>query len=246
MRSALAMVVVLVFATPQRADAMCGSPRWVGTESSAVPTRGALYVYDDILEYKPHQQEVSWNGTPGVAVQSKVAKAVVRIDYAGVAGSELVVNGVAYRLTAEWRAPVETPSVVRWWHHEHKWTCSSSDTLNVEISQPTAAVRVRWTFEGETTETIVPARRSVLELGKIDCGGTTLDPEELDTGGHLELTAIRVDGSEVPIRGLPATISTSMFTTRFFAITLFVLSAIFLLVIWYRRRKAHEASSVDL
>ncbi|HEY5921740.1 MAG TPA: hypothetical protein VIV11_08715 [Kofleriaceae bacterium] len=240
------LVFSLVLAIPQRAYAACAHPSWVGTESSSVPTRGSLYVYDEIVEHRAHQHEVRWNGTEGVAVQTKVAKAVVRIDYSGPVGSELVVNRVGYRLTSDWRPPVEAPFVVKWWHHESEWTCSSSDTLNIEISQPTAAVRVRWTFRGDTTETIVPTEGNVLELGKINCGGTTLDPDELRAGGHLELTAIRLDGSEVAIRGLPAKISTSMFTTRFYVIALFVLSAIPLLIIWYRRRKAHEAVNLDL
>ncbi len=242
------LVLSLVLATPQRADAMCAHPSWVGTESSSVPTKGSLYAYDEIVNHEAYQHEVSWTGTPGVAVQTKVAKSVVRIDYSGPAGSELVVNRVAYRLISDWRAPAEAPRVADYWHREHRSTCSSEDTLNFEVDQPTAAIRVRWTFRGETTETIVPAERNVLALGKINCGGTTLAPVELHAGGHLELTAIRLDGTEVRIRGLPGTISMSvpMLTTRFYVIALFVLSAIPLLIIWHRRRKSHEAINLDL
>ena len=244
MRSALSTFMVLVFSVvigmPRRADAECAIPSWVGTESSAIPTRGSLYAYDVYA----HNPNVSWKGTPGVNVQTKVASSIVRIDYSGSAGSELVVNGVAYRLTADWRAPADAPRVVAYRHLESKWTCSSQDTLNLEIDQPTAAIRVVWTFRGHTTETIVPAKRNVLELGKINCAGTTLDPDELHAGGHLELIAIRPDRTEVQIRGLPSTISmsmpTSMFTTRFYLVTVFALSAIALLILWYRRRKAHE------
>lgn len=78
MRSALSVFVVLVFtvvlATARRAEAMCGHPSWIGTESSAIPTRGSVYVYDEIVEYRAHQHEVCWNGPPGIAVQTKVAE----------------------------------------------------------------------------------------------------------------------------------------------------------------------------
>lgn len=155
-------------------------------------------------------------------------------------------NGVAYRLTADWRAPTDAPQVTKYWHREYEWTCSSEDTFNFEIDQATAAIRVRWTYRGDTTETIVPARGDVLKLGKINCGGSTLDPAELHAGGHLELIAIRLDGTEVRIGGLPATVSTSMFTRRFYVIALFVLAAISFLFIWYRRRKSHEAIDLNI
>ena len=58
---------------------------------------------------------------------------------------------------------------------------------------------------------------------------------------------IRLDGTEVPIPGLPSTISmsmqTSLFTTRLCVIALLALAAIASLITWHRRRKAHETIS---
>jgi hypothetical protein len=79
--------------------------------------------------------------------------------------------------------------------------------------------RARWTGEesGDTAEWWVLARSWLhetdytLALGDVGCAGRrTLDPDDLRAGGHLELTAVRLDGSEVPIAGLPDRISTGL------------------------------------
>jgi hypothetical protein len=84
----------------------------------------------------------------------------------------------------------------------------------LQIDQPTAAFRVFWRFKDRPArELVIPARTAannvnVLELGKIDCGRASIDPYELAAGGILTLVAIRYDGSEVAVSGLPPTIST--------------------------------------
>jgi hypothetical protein len=245
MRAAAVFVVVssVLLATAHRAGAECATPSWIGTESSSVPTRGSLYVYEERQGDSPDDQsrevqhDVTWTGIAGVAIQNQIARGVVRIDYAGSTGSVLVVNGVRYRLIADWRPPVEAPRILESWNRRSEWTCSYTDTMNIKLDQPTAAVRVRWTYRGRTTETIVPTKQNVLVLGKINCGGMTLDPVELRVGGQLELFAIRLDGSEVPIGpALPASSS-----TVFYVLVFGVLAAIPLLIIWYRRGLAAGA-----
>jgi hypothetical protein len=46
-----------------------------------------------------------------------------------------------------------------------------------------------------------------VEVGSIACAETNVPRDQLDMGGHLELIAIRLDGSEIPVKGLPAEIS---------------------------------------
>jgi hypothetical protein len=169
------------------------------------------------MHYARSELSVSWRGPAGSVTQTELADYVVRIDYEGLEGSELVVNGVDYPLVRDWRSPARAPRVIRYWHLQNHWACSSTDSLSIEIDQPTAAIRARWTHDGATTEWVVPAwgraPAPVVELGKINCGGTTLPPAELRKGGRLELFAIRVDGSELPIAGLPKFIFTPMLPT---------------------------------
>lgn len=213
------VIVALLLGGIEQAEAMCAYLPRNGAASTSIPTRGSLYVYDGTLgSPTEHRQEVSWRGSVGVATEVKVSDTIVRIDYEGEPGSELIVNRVRYPLVPEWRAPTRAPRLLRYWHQLNRWTCSRTDSLRIEIDQPTAAIRARWTHEGKSTEWLFPAPGSAstseLELGKINCGGTTLPPSELRTGGHLELTAIRFDGSEVPVAGLPGFIFTAMLPVR--------------------------------
>lgn len=200
---------------------MCAEPSWVGTASMDVPTRGVLFVYDEAGRWP----EVRWVNGTGTASMTKlpasiedaeyvdvgksrrVLKALVlRVEYEGTAGARIVVNSRDYTLVSDWRAPIDAPRVTSFAHHQDSWTCSSSDSLELDIDQPTAAFRARWTFDGSTKEWVIPAREARLSLGKLDCTGTTLPPDELENGGHLELHAIRLDGSEVRVAGLPTTL----------------------------------------
>jgi hypothetical protein len=123
------------------------------------------------------------------------------------------------KIDPAWHAPAARPRVVQYWHHAMSWTCSSADGVMLQIDQKTAAFRVNWRFAGKKQrEWIVPARSSddhltVLELGKINCGATTIEPDELAQGGELSLTAIRFDGTEVPVEGLPPIVSTKQMPT---------------------------------
>ncbi len=224
MRAAVITVGVLAAAT-DRADAECVSPSFNGTvSSSVVPTRGVLFVYDE----DGRAPEVSWNGDVGqtalttltasvagldydfntISFRPFLKSTVTRIDYEGPAGSLIVVNRRSYQLASDWQPPSQPPRVASYAHHQNEWMCSSTDVLVVDLDQPTAAIRARWTYRGTTTEWVLPAREgTLLQLGKIDCGGTTLRPEELLEGGHLELLAIRLDGSEMRVVGLPETIA---------------------------------------
>lgn len=214
----------------REARADCGVRRWLGTPSgTAIPARGSMFLYDEWLEDRESSGRNPVPSSPGgppagaITARVQVAPHVLRLDYATKADElELKVGDEAHLFEVKrgWRPPEAAPRVVHYWHHASSWTCSSADSLMLQIDQPTAAVRVRWTAAGQVTprEWIVPALTaegnvSVLELGKIDCGSTTIEPAELAAGGQLALVAIRFDGSEVPVTGLPAFLSTQQMPT---------------------------------
>ena len=221
MRAVLGLLGVLLATSDARAD--CAIPQWVGTaDGTPVPTTGVLDVHDESLRWSdkdPPMVEVLWTGTgAGTATFTRVDDAVARLDYAGPAGSQLMLRftrgdeQVSFRLVERWRMPDAAPRVLRYWHQVYAWTCSSSDSMMLQLDQHTAAVRARWTYNGRTVDYIEAARtdgsKAVVELGSINCGGESIPVDQLRDGGRLELFAIRHDGSEVKIEGLPARITT--------------------------------------
>lgn len=211
-------MVIAVLASP--AEASCGAPRWSSlADGATLPSRGVLFVHDEALDGDDLQ--LVWrDGTAGRWTVTPLSTTVARVDYD--AGSAMGVELFAFPrapgeragLDPRWRAPSRLPRVVALSHEQGAWTCSSHDLLAIELDEPVAAVRVRWTFGRITRELVeVPwtrGGRPVLALGKIDCGGANLDPLELFVGGALELIAIRFDGSEVAVAGLPPWISTQL------------------------------------
>lgn len=199
------VAVVAVVAATHSASAECRNPHWLGTPAGAtIPATGSLYLYDRDAEPRAHQ--------------TRISDTVVRIDYTSTADElEFANEGVVYRVDKQWRAPEAAPRVLVSWHN--KVDATSADSVMLQIDQPTAAFRVRWEFAGkQPREWIVPARSShtnasVLELGKLACAATTIDPDELAAGGVLTLFAIRFDGSEVAVVGLPAIVSTAAMRT---------------------------------
>lgn len=193
---------------------------------TTIPTRGSLYVYSTYRSSSDaptgrSSVPVKWIGNVGIVEQEEIADDLFKITYHGEHGSQLVVGegkgSARYTLADSWQAPTQAPFAVG---IERVKTprCSYRDVLRVTLDQPTAAVRIRWTFDDLTTEWILPTEdgtskwlpsveRHVLEIGTRACAGTTVPPYELATGGTLELIAIRLDGSEVAVKGLPSTIS---------------------------------------
>ncbi|MEO8703677.1 MAG: hypothetical protein ABI867_26745 [Kofleriaceae bacterium] len=215
MKLAALVVAGLAALAPTRADAKCGIPQWIGTPTgAAIPAKGTLYVWDEGLQYSDPKA-----ATGAIKKKTKISDTVLALEYETKA-DELEITGYGYdaapvySVRPKWKTPAVAPRVLQYWHHVYSWTCSSSDSVMLQIDQPTAAFRVRWKFGGnKPREWIVPARTgdglvSVLELGAIDCGTTTIDPAELDRGGELSVIAIRFDGSEVPVTGLPAVLTT--------------------------------------
>lgn len=205
------IAVVVTVLSSARADADCAIQRWLGTPTGArVPAKGSIYLYSEMLEAK----------TPAGPIKAftQLSDTVARIDY-DTKADELELHSGAYdestvlQIDRHWKPPADAPRVIQIWHHAEQWTCSYADSVMLQIDQPTAAFRVRWTVPGKAMqEWIVPARTAagnvnVLELGKIDCGGTTIDPAELAQGGHLALVAIRYDGSEIAVKGVPHELS---------------------------------------
>lgn len=216
MKLAGLLVVSVVLSLPGRADAECGNPTWIGTPTATkIPQRGSLYVYNAQLGY----YETDLLKAKGAIKQkTKVGETVIRMDYETQA-DELEIklddysSAPVYNVDRWWRAPRLPPRVIQYWHHVYQWTCSFADSLMLQIDQPTAAFRALWRAPGKPVrEWIIPARTdagnvNVLELGKVDCGSTTIEPAELLAGGELTLIAIRFDGTEIAVAGLPAWIS---------------------------------------
>jgi hypothetical protein len=221
MRAVLVAAALLAVAAPRGARADCGIPVWMGSRTDRpVPVRGSLYMYvGDGRGDLGILPSFEFSDGVGNAEAFHISPTVVRLDYSGTPGSRLTVKTAwddawIYQLDATWRAPTTAPRVLQFWHHVYEWTCSHADSLMVQTEQETAAYRVTWVpSHGAKREFVMPARtdgeRSALELGKINCSTESLPVDDLAAGGHLELTAIRADRSEVAVVGLPYFISTA-------------------------------------
>ena len=218
-------VVFVIAAVPARADAECGTPRWFGVaDGTTLPVQGSVYVHHEAMRWEDDrlpEPVFRWVGAASTLSIEKASAVVVRVDYDAphAFGAQLLSDPDDYWDTPNvtfdraWTAPATAPRVVQYWHDVSAWTCSETNSVNIQLDQPVAAVRARWTYKGETHEWIEAPRsteptKSVIEIGKFNCGSTTVDPAELAGGGHLELIAIRADRSEVAITGLPVVLST--------------------------------------
>jgi len=216
MKLAIAAALALVFAA-HRAEAACGNPHWVGTPTGAsIPSSGSLYLYDASLAFEDLEPR-----TGPIVKQTKVGATVVKLDYVSHA-DELALEDdrdpTVLDVHETWKPPAAAPRVIQYWHQVWGWTCSQTDLVWLQIDQPTAAFRVVWEPNKPARQFIFPARTadnhvSALGLGKINCGGTNIDPAELVVGGRLTLFAIRYDGSEVAVTGLPSRISSAEMPT---------------------------------
>ncbi len=216
------IVVGTLLTSAASADAKCGTPRWLGAASgTSVPSAGTLYLHDESLAWDgpvdidPSWLAVQWEHGEGTVHVVRGEGAIATIEYEGPPGATLKIHGgydsADLVLAEDWQAPAKAPRVLQYWHHASRWTCSSSDSLMIQIDQPTAAVRVRWHVNGHAVDYIEATRneetKSVLELGKINCGGENVPLEQLYDGVGIELYAIRFDGTEVRIEGMPERIS---------------------------------------
>jgi hypothetical protein len=215
------LVAATMLASAARAEATCAPQFWVGTpDGSSIPSSGALYVfsnartltgdYFDGISVRA-QPAITWVGTTGTAQQTEVSPNVIRVSYRGEPGSELLIGGefgtARFKITDSWRAPATAPTVHKIEHVDTGGGCPSQNVLNFTLDQVSAAIRVRWTVEDATSEWVLPAKNALVSIGRRSCGGSTVPQHQLEVGGHLELTAIRVDGSEIAVRGVPSVIS---------------------------------------
>ena len=219
------IVVGVLLIASQVARASCGIPGWVGTADGAhVPTRGVVYIHDEAMGWDVQPVgdflKVEWVGVSGATISvRRVEASVASIEYEGPAGARLRVFNrydtqlAEYVLDDTWHAPLMEPRVLQFWHYLDEWTCSWGHSLLIQIDQPTAAVRVQWTTNGHSVDYIEAVQtegdKRVLELGKINCGDQNMPLEQLLEGGDIELFAIRNDGSEVPIAGMPRHVALS-------------------------------------
>lgn len=213
-----ALLALLSFAGNAEAD--CGNPHWVGTPTGAsIPPVGSLYVFDGAIA---DGAAIKHRGGP-IKNETLVSPGVVKLDYVTQADElELKDDFEPTLLTIKpsWQPPAAAPRVIQYWHQVSAWTCSNSDLVWLQIDQPTAAFRVVWEVRDRPARQFTfPARTadnniSVLPLGKLNCvGEPNIDPAELAAGGRLSLFAIRYDGVEVAVTGLPPILSTKEMPT---------------------------------
>jgi hypothetical protein len=225
--TALVVALAPVLACPDKAEAHsnCGlGPRWFGTSSgTAIPERGVLYAAG------AHAPDVGLG--PGVRVRRAwlprrtypppdlgsllvddlpplLGVAVVALHY-DATGTDVVETdwGARFAVSKTWTPPQARPRVVSTTRHRRQWTCGFEYTIDLRIDQQVAGFRVRWHDGAAWSEQILPpaAHRqgTVLHLGELACGGLTLPLAALERGVRLDLRAIRFDGSEVAVSGLP-------------------------------------------
>jgi hypothetical protein len=119
---------------------------------------------------------------------------------------KLAVAALVLAATATAHAdPAPAPRVLQYWHD----VSPCSDAVMIQLDQPVAQVIARWTFAGAMDERVVTPQTDVVELGTTECDEPNLDMTQLAAGGHLELIAIRADGSQITVRGLPARLATA-------------------------------------
>lgn len=168
-----------IFDRPQ--GTKCHNTSWIGhPPHDTLPRRGTLFVRGD-----PR----AWIG-PGDLTE--VAPRVWRIDFdVGVTHEEFR-SHPRLRTTDEWRPRPAPPRLV---------DLSRMDgRLRATVDDGVAAFRARWTYEGTTTERIeVPRNNGTTGALKL----WWIPEAELLDGGHLELVAIRFDGSEVAVEDMP-------------------------------------------
>jgi len=193
LRSVLLGFVILA-AGARSAAAECGAPAWHGTPGGVgIPPTGVLYHYDSRVgeEARPEQYDAA------------DATEMVRVD-------EWYTQ--RYKIDHAWQPPREAPRVLAMQRSKYQWSCSDQDALAIQLDQPVAAVRVFWATPEGTNEMIIVSEptttfsgqpASVLLLGEPACIGENVPVADLERGVVLGLTAIRHDGSEVTVSGLP-------------------------------------------
>ncbi len=215
----LSVLLASVVAHAAPARAMCGTPRWLGTAPAvSIPAEGVLYVASaaEAIPGLTLGDGATWRlepaGGPG-------GLDVAALHYVADAPGSLTVGWgdwgdpqATLRVDAAWTAPAEPPRVVSLGRSQHQWMCSWQDAIAIQVDQPVAAFRVRWWTEaaGWSTAIIPPRARTsdgpstpVLLLGKVDCAGETVPVAALQAGAIVDVAAIRFDGSEVAVTGVP-------------------------------------------
>lgn len=202
------------------AEADCAPAGWFGaSHDTTVPTRGTVYLHEESLAWDlpgdidPSWLKLQWENGEGTARLVRSEGAVAVVEYEGPSGSTLKLldrwdEPTALQLVSGWQPPARAPRVLQYWHTTESWTCSSTDSLMIQLDQPATAVRVRWHVNGHAVDYLEATRndgtKTVLELGKINCGRENVPLEQLYDGVGIELYAIRHDGSEVKVEGMPS------------------------------------------
>ncbi len=133
----------------------------------------------------------------------------------GIDGAAVVQMGFGHRAMPptipRWLVHARAPRVVSIGQRLAVHDCPWEDGLAIQIDQPAAGFRVRWWADDRWSEAVVGAAatfldpaKGVLVLGKLACAPSTVPLAEFHTGVLVDVRAIRLDGTEVAIDGLPA------------------------------------------
>ncbi|CAN5915608.1 hypothetical protein BH11MYX2_BH11MYX2_40610 [soil metagenome] len=203
--------LVLLAALPRIAHAECRYPSAVGPLQTSVPTHATIFVYlDQAQDFRETAQVpvfVTWVRGHGSATVTQVSPSVARVDVDGSDRAVFAVRESTYTVDAKLTLDL-APTIDTLERERGRWACSSWDILGIELAhaQNVTAVHADWTFHGEhRSYWAVPRsygdrhedndKLADVTFGKVDCGGTTIPPVELATGGTLAITAVMVDGS---------------------------------------------------
>ena len=197
------LVALVAVGAPSQASAECAPREAQAPAEGPVPLAGSVFVHDEVEHVEddaPVEPIVTWASEEGIATVRRLSPSIARVDYRGHEGDTLTVNGRHYTLAAR-RSRVAVPRILDVSRWSGSWTCSSHDVVAFETDQVSGAFHVRWTYGGTTADyyALLDDDRTV-QLGKLDCGGTTIPPEQLAAGGLMELYAIDPDGSERLLR----------------------------------------------
>jgi hypothetical protein len=219
-RASLVVVAAVTLFAARSASAMCGTPSTTFSPptGTVLPATGTVYLFVTKMRYEtppPLRFEVDGARFTARRVASTPVYDVVRVDLVA-SGREVVIRWKSQKEydATEVRYPIGVPEpgsarVTAVTELHDAWSCSHTDSINIEVLGNTIAYRLDWS-DGESDvlpalmerrpERLLPGHDDWMiqwiEIGYASCLGNTVDPEPLATARDLQLTALFADGSE--------------------------------------------------
>jgi hypothetical protein len=219
----IALGIACVLIAPTRVSADCGHPNWIGTsEGTSLPSSGVLYE----LGWHGVITGAAWSDRRQVEAPGRTFVYEIRYRDAAEYVSVADTNGgqLTFRTSASWQPPSEPPRVVLIGRVADGPWCTVGrprdlvapperfDPIAIQVDQPVAAFRVRWFADGAWSGGILPPEPSrfrsarsatTLLIGALPCWNDAVPMDVLADGAVFDITAIRFDGGEVPVTGVP-------------------------------------------